>query len=165
MARREVPTRATLLTACTTWTLAHVVVHTYRGGLVETDVHGLAGEPAADEIHYEVLCDPAQPLRPGQQRVLLTEPPRQLTLGFLVEFGCLQQIRELVGEVLVDQLQLGDAILVEQRDGGAVLNGVAEVIDADVVTELLAGQLLADDQRRSGEPRRLDGRSGRRRGP
>ena len=80
-----------------------------------------------------------------------TEPARQASFGVLVEFGLLQQLGQLVGEVFVDDLQLGDAVLVVERDGGAVLDGVAEVVDADVVAELLAGQLLPGDQRCAGE--------------
>jgi hypothetical protein len=44
-------------------------------------------------------------------------------------------------------LQLRDAVLVIERNGRAVLDGIAEVVDADVVTELLPGELLAHDQR------------------
>jgi hypothetical protein len=42
-------------------------------------------------------------------------------------------------------------VAVIERDGSAVLDGVAEVVGADVVAELLLSQLLADDQRRAGE--------------
>src|SRR3546814_2807446 len=52
----------------------------------------------------------------------------------------------------MDGLQLGDAVLVVPRDGGAVLDGVTEVVDRHVVAELLAGHLLALDERCAGEP-------------
>ena len=57
------------------------------------------------------------------------ERARELALGLLVELGLLQQRVQLVGEVLVDQLQLGDAVLVVERDRRAVLDGIAEVVD------------------------------------
>ena len=105
------------------------VVHPHGGGLVEADVHRLAGEASADEVRDEIPGDRLQPLRAGEQRVLRAELAGQLALGVLVELGLLQQRVELVGEVLVDQLQLGDAVLVVERDRRAVLDGVAEVVD------------------------------------
>ena len=79
------------------------------------------------------------------------EAAGELAFGVLVEFGLLEDLAEFVGEVLVDDLELGDPVLVVERDGGAVLDGVTEVVDRDVVAELLAGQLLAVDERRAGE--------------
>ena len=132
--------------------LAHVVVHAHRGGLVQPDVHALAGEPAADEVRDEIAGDLAEPLRAGQQHVLLAEAPCELPFGVLVQLCVLEQVGKFVGEVVVDQLELGDAVFVVQRDGRAVGDGVAEVVGVDVVAELLLGQLLPRDQRRSGEP-------------
>ncbi len=49
-------------------------------------------------------------------------------------------------------MELGDPVLVVERHRGAVLDGVAEVVDADVVAELLPGRLLLPrDQRGAGE--------------
>ena len=123
--------------------LLHQVVHADGGRLVDADVHGLAGEPSADEVPDKVLGHGAQPLGSGDQRILPTEPTHQTPFGVLVEFGLLQQLGQFVGEVLVDELKLGDAVLVVERDGGTVLDGVSEVVDADVVTELPLGQLLS----------------------
>ena len=119
--------------------LLHEVVHAHGGGLVDADVHGLASEPPADEVPDEVPGHGAQAFGPGDQRILPTEPTHQAPFGVLVEFGLLQQLGQFVGEVLVDELQLRDAVLVVERDGGAVFDGVSEVVDADVVAELSAG--------------------------
>ena len=128
------------------------VVHPHGCGLVKPDVHRLAGVAPADEVGHEVLGDRLQALRTCQQRVLRTERPSELALGVLVELGLLEEFVEFLGEILVDQLQLGNAVLVVQRDRRAVLDRVAEVVDADVVTELLArGLLLTGDQRCAGE--------------
>ena len=54
-------------------------------------------------------------------------------------------------QVLVGELELRDAVLVEERHGRAVLDRLLEVVDADVVAEDLPGLLLAHDQRRAGE--------------
>ncbi|MCY1314006.1 hypothetical protein D9M70_645860 [compost metagenome] len=57
----------------------------------------------------------------------------------------------------VDDLELFPAILIEQRQRGAVGHGPLEVVDRHVVAEHLAGQLLlaAIDQRRAGEAQEL----------
>ena len=55
----------------------------------------------------------------------------------LVELGLLEDLGQLLVEALVDELQLGDAVLVVERDRRAVLDRVAEVVDRDVVAELL----------------------------
>ena len=46
-----------------------------------------------------------------------------------------------VVEALVDDLELGDPVLVEERDRRAVLDRVAEVVGRDVVAEDLARAL------------------------
>lgn len=58
----------------------------------------------------EVFRDPAQPFRSCQERVLLAELASEPTFGILVKFGRLKKICEVVGEVLVGQLESGDAI-------------------------------------------------------
>ena len=57
---------------------AHVVVHAERCSLVNADIHRLAGKTPSDEVPHQVLGDGAQPLGPGQQRVLPPEPPGEL---------------------------------------------------------------------------------------
>ena len=87
-------------------------------------------KPAADEVRDEVARDRPQPLGPGDAACTPGAKRRdELALGLLVELGRLQQLGQLVGEVLVDELQLGDAVLVVERDGRAVLDRVAEVVD------------------------------------
>ena len=91
---------------------------------------------------HQVLRDSFESLRAGQQRVLRCELTRQLPLGLIVDLGLFEQFIELLGEVLVDQLQLGNTVLVVQRNGRTVGDGVAEVIDTDVVAELLPSCLF-----------------------
>ena len=69
--------------------------------------------------------------RSGRVISAYSRPKRRTScaLGVLVDLGLLEQLVQLVGEVLVDELQLGDAVLVVERDGRAVLDRVAEVVD------------------------------------
>jgi hypothetical protein len=99
----------------------------------------LPAEPATDEVAHQIGRDASSAARAGQQRVLRARTRRQLPSASSSNLGLFEQLVELVGEVLVDQLQLGDAVLVVERDGRAVFDGVAEVVDADVLAELLDG--------------------------
>ena len=87
----------------------------------------------------DVLGDRLQPVVAGDQVVLAGELALQLLLLRLVQLGLSSSVLQVVVEVLVGQLQLGDAVLVVERDRGAVLDRLAEVVDADVVAEDLAG--------------------------
>ena len=122
--------------------LGDEVVHAHGGGLVDRDEHRLAEEAAADEVAHEIGGDPPQPLGPGDELVLGREAPRERPLLRLVELGLFEDLGELLVEGLVDDLQLGDAVLVVERDGRAVVDRVAEVVGRDVVAEDLARALL-----------------------
>src|SRR6478752_5073403 len=63
----------------------------------------------------------------------------------------LEDLVQLLVERLVDELELGDPVLVEQRNRRAICDRVAEVVDRDVVAKLPARELLADDERRPSE--------------
>ena len=128
------------------------VVHAHRGGLVDGHVHGLAPETPVDEMVDQILGDLDQALGPGDQLVLLGEAARHRLLLGVVERSLLQEVLQLVVEVVVCELQLGDAVLVVERDGGPVGDGVAEVVDRHVVAEHPPGLLLAGDERCAGEP-------------
>ena len=95
----------------------------------------------------------SQPLRPGDQLVLGREAARAAPApAESSSSACLEDPGELLVEALVDDLQLGDPVLVEERDRRAVLDRVAEVVGRDVVAEDLARALdLARDQRRARE--------------
>ena len=97
-------------------------------------------KPAADEVADEVRAI----VRSRSGRVISwysrREAADELPLGVVVELGLLEQLGQLLVEALVDELQLGDPVLVVERDGRAVLDRVAEVVDRDVVAELLAGR-------------------------
>ena len=64
----------------------------------------------------------------------------------VVQRGGLEEFFELVVEVVVGELEFGDAVLVVERDGGAIRDGVPEVVDRHVIAEHLSGLLLAGDQ-------------------
>ena len=112
----------------------------------------LAAEPPADEVLDQVGGDLVEPFGPGDE-VYCWENCRATAFSWSSSSSASSRsCFEFVVEVLVDELQLGDAVLVVERDGGAVLDRVAEVVDRDVVAEHLAGQLLlAGDQRGAGE--------------
>ena len=128
------------------------VVHAHCGGLVDGHVHGLAPESPVDEVVHQIGSDLGESLGAGDQLVLLGEAARHRLLLGLVKRSLLQKVFQLVVEVLVGELKLGDAVLVVERDGGAIGDGVPEVVDRHVVAEHLAGLLLAGDERCAGEP-------------
>jgi hypothetical protein len=129
----------------------HLVEHPHRCQLVDADHHGFAPEAAPDEVPHDVRRDLVEPFLAGDQVVLLAEHPLQLPLLVLVQFGVLDHPVDVVVQLLVGQLKLRDAVLVEQRHGRAVVYGLLEIVDADVVAEDLLGLLFAHDQRRAGE--------------
>ena len=129
----------------------HLVVHAQRGGLVDRHHHRLAHEAPPEEVPHDVLRHGFQPVVAGDQVVL--PPQHLLQLGLLigVEFGILDQAVDVVVEVGIDELQFRRAVLVEQRHGGAVFDGLLEVVDRDVVAEDFLGALLTGNQRRAGK--------------
>lgn len=76
--------------------------------------------------------------------VLARELPIQLPLLLLVQVSVVEQLRHVLVQILVGELQLGDAVLVVQWDCRAIFDGLAEVVDADVVAEHFARLLFAD---------------------
>ncbi|MNJ33644.1 hypothetical protein D3C77_283310 [compost metagenome] len=76
-----------------------------------------------------------------------------LQLGFLVrvEFGIFDQLIDVLVQVRVNKLQFWRAILVEQRHGGTVFDGLLEVIDRNVVAEDFFGAFFAGNERRAGK--------------
>src|SRR4051812_19307335 len=52
----------------------------------------------------------------------------------------------------IGELRLGDTVLVVERDRRAVLDRLAEIVDADVVAEDLPCLLLPGHERRAGKP-------------
>ena len=96
-------------------------------------------------MSHQIGSDLGESLVAGDQLVLLGEAARHRLLLGIVEGGLLQQILQLVVEVLVGELKLRDAVLVVERDGGAIGDGVPKVVDRHVVAEYLPGLLLAGD--------------------
>ena len=76
-----------------------------------------------------------QPVVAGDQVVLAGELALQLGLLRLVQLGVFQHGRHVVVQVVVGQLQLGDAVFVVERHRGAVVHRLLEVVDADVIAE------------------------------
>jgi hypothetical protein len=93
-----------------------VCIHMNCRSLVDADVHRLAREPAPDEEPHEILRNLSETLQTSDQRILTSEAPRDRAVAIVVEFRVFEQRRELLTEVAVDDLQLGNAVLVVQRD-------------------------------------------------
>jgi len=66
-------------------------------------------------VPHQVPGDRAEPLGPGDQCVLAGEAADEASFGVVVELGHLEDLGQLLVESLVDELQLGDAVLVIQR--------------------------------------------------
>ncbi len=129
----------------------NLVVHLHGGGLVDADHHRLALVAPADEVLHQILGDGFQAVITGDQVVLTGEDPLDLLLLILVQLGIFQKPGQILVEVLVDQLQLGDTVLVVERHRGPISDGLPEVVDRDVVTKHLLGLFLTGHQRRPGE--------------
>lgn len=59
------------------------------------------------------------------------------TLGVLVNLRFFKKRVEVIGEVLVDELEFGDTVFVIEWHGSTILDRITEVVDADVIAELL----------------------------
>jgi hypothetical protein len=115
--------------------LLHLVVHAHGGGLVDGDHHRLARKPRP--MKCSTMSSATFSSR--SSRVIRwysrAELPLQLGAPGPRPVRLFQQALHVLVEVLVDQLQFGDAVLVVERDGGAVLHRLLEVVDADVIAE------------------------------
>ena len=92
-----------------------------------------------------------QPVVAGEDVVLPAQLPFELRFLFGVEFRRLDEVVDVLVQVRVHQLQLRRAVLVEERHGRAVLDGLLEVVDGNVIAEHLLRPFLAGDERRAGE--------------
>jgi len=131
--------------------LLDLIVHADGRGLVDADHHGLALEAPPCEMRHQVLGHRLQPVVASDQVVLPGELPFQLLFLLLVQLGFFKEVFHVLVQVVVDQLQLRDAVFVVERDGRAVGHGLLEVIDADIIAEDLPCLFLAHDQGRAGE--------------
>ena len=59
---------------------------------------------------------------------------------------------DVVRQVLVGQLEFGDAVLVVERNGVSIVHRFLEVVDRNVLAKNFLGAFLPGHQRRSGEP-------------
>ena len=100
---------------------------------------------------HQVLGDLLQSVVTSNQVVFSGKLLFQLLLLLLVEFSLLDQVLQVVLEILICQLQFGNAVLVKEGNGRPVLDGLAEVVDADVIAEDFLRLLLPGHQWRAGE--------------
>ena len=124
--------------------LLHFVVHAHSRDAINGDEHGLALIATTQEVLHQILSDLLQSILSGDQVVLAGELPLQLALLILVQLRLFQQTLHVGVEVLVGQLQLRDATFVEQRNRCAIVDGLLEVVDADVLAKDGACLLLSD---------------------
>ena len=127
-------------------------VHSQCGEAVNADHHALPQMPPAHEMLDQIAGNRLQPVLAGNQMVFPGERPLQLLLLRLVQFGLYQQRFHVLVQVLVRQLQLGNAVLVVERHRRPVVYALLEVVDRDVIAEHLARLLFACNQRRTSEP-------------
>ena len=123
----------------------HLVVHAQGGGLVDRDRDCLAHETPTEEVTDDVAGDRLEAVVPGDDVVLPAQFPFEFLLLLTVEICRLDHSINIVVEIGIDQLQFGRSVLIEQRHGGAVLHGLLEVVDRDILTEHLTGSFLAID--------------------
>src|SRR5699024_5914746 len=84
--------------------------------------------------------------------IFLAELALQFFFLLFIKHRFVQQFFQLFVDMLVGELQLGDAVLVVKRHGSTVFNRLLKIIGAHIVAEDLACFLiLSFDQRRSGK--------------
>ena len=130
----------------------HLVVHAHRRRLVDAHHHGLAPVAAPGEMRHQVLGNRVQPVFAGDDVVLAAKLALQLFLLIFVQLGGFQQGFQILIQVVIGELYLGDAVLVIQRHGGAVFNRAGKVVHAHIVAKHLARAFVITlDQRRAGK--------------
>ena len=132
--------------------LLYLVVHAHGGRLINGDHHRLAFVSATREVGDDILCDLFEALIPGNKVVLAPEFPFQLPLLLLIQFRIFEEPLHVLVEVLVRELHFWYSVLVVQRNGVLVFDGLAEVINTDVIAEYLPRLLLPSHERRPREP-------------
>ena len=98
-------------------------------------------------MSYDVLGDLVEPVVPRDEVILTRKLAFQLLFLGLIEFSGFEQPLYVLVEVFVCELELGDAVLVVERNRRVVLDRLTKVVDADVISEDLFGLLFADHQR------------------
>ena len=89
----------------------------------------LASTPRPDVVRHDVFGNLLQTVFAGDEVVLAGELPLQLGLLVVVQDRRFHNLGDVLAEVLVHQLEFGDAVLVVERDGVAVIDGLLEVVD------------------------------------
>ncbi len=102
-------------------------------------------------MSHKVFGNLLQTVIASDEMVLTGELPLQLCLLVVTQVGGVNNFGDVLGKVLIHELEFGDAVLVIERDGVAIINRLLEVVDGDVVAEDLLRALLASHERRSSE--------------
>ena len=101
---------------------------------------------------HQVGGDLLEPVLVGDEMVLPGEAPRDRVVFVLAQARLVDNAGDLVAQLLVRQVQLGQPALVIERHRRAIRDGLGEVVDRHVIAEHLARALfLAGDERRAGE--------------
>lgn len=103
-------------------------------------------------MRNDILRDGFQPIVASQQMILPAKFAFQLLLLLRIKFNFLDHFIDIFVQIRIDELQLRRTVLVEERYGGTVLNGLIErlirifqtlIIEDkafdDKLTELLSG--------------------------
>jgi hypothetical protein len=110
---------------------------------IETTI-ALPTESAPQKMTHDVLGHRVQPVIACDHVVLSAQVTFELLfLGFVQVLPPRSDCIDVIVEIGIFQPQLGRAILVIERDCRAVLDGLLEVINRNVVAEDFAGPLLA----------------------
>jgi hypothetical protein len=96
-----------------------------------------------------------EPVVAREEVVLARKLALELRLLLGIELRLFDDPVEVVVQVGIDELQLRCAVLVEEWNGGAVLDRLLKVVDRNVVAEDFLRAFLARDQRRAGESEEL----------
>ena len=107
----------------------HLVVHLDGRGFVDGDDHRLSAIAAPHEVGDDVFRDGVQAVFPRDEVILSGKLPLNLRFLRIVKFGVLKNALKFFVEVVVGELEFRDAVLVEERHRGAILDRLLEVVD------------------------------------
>lgn len=125
---------------------ADFVIHLEGSSLVDGNNHGLPLVASVEEVVDEILRDGVEAVVARDEMVASAEEACELLFALFIQSSFVDDIVDFFVEVGVGDFEFRGSVLVEKGDGCAVFDGLAEVVDTDVVSEDLAGAFLPSDK-------------------
>ena len=98
------------------------VIHPDRSQLVDADHHSLAALLASHEVGDNILSHFLHAIVASDQVIFTSKLSLQLLLLISIQFCRIDQSLKIILEAVIRKLQFGNAIFIEQRNGGSVFD-------------------------------------------